>query len=98
MQKGRWVNAQWSADAKNTETYKATLTILAINRNELYTDISTTLSGMHIPIYAINAKLNKEKNSEMIVTVGITTIEQLKSLKNKLGKINGILSIERTGI
>ncbi len=98
LERERWVSAKWAENTKNTEIYKATLSILAINRNELYADISTTLSSMHIPIYSINARLNREKNSEIIVTVGITTIEQLKSLTAKIGRVNGILSVDRTGV
>ncbi len=91
----RWISVKWAASAK--AIYEAILDIVAQDRNSLIADITTAISASRIPIHEINAHNLKNGNASISVTLEIGGVEQLKNLVVKLKKIEGVVTVERTG-
>ena len=94
-QKGRWIGVSWADNY--SETYRSTLDIVAHSRNSLLADISVALANFRVPIHELNARELKNGNANIVATIGIGGIEQLKSIIQKVGKIEGVISVERSG-
>ena len=91
----RWINVIWAASP--SASYEASLDIIAEDRTALIADITTMLASNHISIREINTHILKNGNANVMLTVEISGMEQLKNLMQKLSKIPGIISVERTG-
>ncbi|MCM1055822.1 MAG: bifunctional (p)ppGpp synthetase/guanosine-3',5'-bis(diphosphate) 3'-pyrophosphohydrolase [Bacteroides sp.] len=91
----RWISVKWAASAK--ASYEAVLDIVAQDRTALLADISTAIASGRIPIHEINAHNLKNGNANITVTLEISGLEQLKNMIMKLRKIDGIITVERTG-
>lgn len=89
----RWINVSWSDSIK--ESYRATLDISALNRDALLVDLTTTFSNLHIPIFAMNAKITTDKRASVVTTIGVNNTEHLKNVINKLMKIRDVQAVER---
>lgn len=90
----RWVKAHWAGVVE--DVFKSTIEIIGTDRPGLLADISILFSNMHIPIHALNARELKNKNSEILVTISINSLELLRSILQRLSKIEGVLSVERS--
>ena len=93
--KERWRPAFWASNASSS--FRATIDIIAEDRTALIADITATIAGNRLPIHEINAHYLKNGNGNIIVTVEVSGIEQLKNIIQRLQKIQGIISVERTG-
>lgn len=92
--KGRWVNATW-AD-KTMEDYKSTLVLYASSGNGLLANVSVELNNMRVPLYDLHARRLKNGYNEIVMTIGIQTVEHLKSVIARLQKIPGVDNIQRS--
>ncbi len=93
----RWVNVKWAADSGARANYEATLDIIAQDRTALVADVTVAIAGARIPIHEINAHNLKNGNANIVVTLEISGLEQLKNIIVKLKKIDGVITVERTG-
>ena len=91
----RWINVFWASN--ETASYEATLDIIAENRNALVADITAAIAANRIPLHEINAHNLKNGNANVMLTIEVGGMEQLKQLMQKLNKIPGVISVERTG-
>lgn len=91
----RWISVQWATEGNTA--YKATLDIVSYDRNGLLADVSTVLAGIRIPIHEVSARELKNGNANIVVTIGIAGTEQLNGVINKLRKIEGVISVDRSG-
>ncbi len=94
-QKARWISAHWADDA--AVSYRATLDIVAHNRNSLLADISLTLANFRVPVHEVNARELKNGNANIVIGIGIAGVEQLKNIIQRLAKIEGVIAVERSG-
>ncbi|GAA6514006.1 bifunctional (p)ppGpp synthetase/guanosine-3',5'-bis(diphosphate) 3'-pyrophosphohydrolase [Merdimmobilis hominis] len=94
-QRERWVSAEWAQNATK-ESFKSTIDILASDRNSLLADVSITLSNMHVPIHALMAKELKDNQTSIQITLGISDLDQLRTIVANLCKINGVVSVQRS--
>lgn len=92
----RFIGVHWGKTATPTN-FRATIDIISHNGNSLLVDVGTVLSNSHIPINEMYAKELKNGNANLVLTISIPDIEQLKTIIQKLKKISGIISVERTG-
>jgi (p)ppGpp synthetase, RelA/SpoT family len=91
----RWLNAHWAGEVK--DEFKSTLHIVAGDREGLLADITQQLSNMHIFIHTLNSR--REKGTERAVisaTVSINGIQQLEAIIERVRKIDGVLTIDRS--
>ena len=92
----RWISVKWTDNVK--ESFQSTLTIHAIDRAQIVADIAMEIANMRLALHSISAREIKDGNCVVIITVSIESLEHLKSIIAKLSKINGVFSIERTGM
>ncbi len=91
----RWVKAHWVGEVK--DDFKSTLHIVAVDRGGLLADVTQQLSNMHIFIHALNCR--QERNSEnafIAATISISGLPQLQIIIDRLMKIPGVISIDRS--
>ncbi|MEE1012230.1 MAG: bifunctional (p)ppGpp synthetase/guanosine-3',5'-bis(diphosphate) 3'-pyrophosphohydrolase [Acutalibacteraceae bacterium] len=92
----RWINAYWDSNVR--EEFKCTLQIYCLNRIGLLADVSSLLANMRIMINDISTRNTKDGRAIVMVTVSVNGVEHLNTLVQKIDKIEGVLSIERSGI
>ncbi|MEG0854603.1 MAG: bifunctional (p)ppGpp synthetase/guanosine-3',5'-bis(diphosphate) 3'-pyrophosphohydrolase [Angelakisella sp.] len=90
----RWVQCIWASEVR--ETFKSTIEIIGSDRQGLLADVSIALSNMRLPIHTLLAREMKDHLSSIQVTIGISDLDELKSIIASLRKISGIISVERT--
>ncbi len=91
----RWVNAYWEGDVK--DDFKSTLHIVATDRAGLLADVTMQLSNMKIFIHSLNSRQEKGGvNAVISATISINGLPQLQNIIDRLSKIKGVLSIDRT--
>ena len=91
----RWVNAHWAGDVK--DDFKSTLHILAVDRAGLLADVTQQLSNMKIFIHALNSRQERGSGNAFIsATISINGLPQLQNIIERLGKIPGVISIDRS--
>ena len=96
-EKERWINVYW-ANGTESDSYNATLDIIAEDRTALIADITSAIAAGRLPIRQITAHQLKNGNGNIIVTVEVASLEQLNALISRICKIQGVISAERTGI
>ncbi|MBQ2848690.1 MAG: bifunctional (p)ppGpp synthetase/guanosine-3',5'-bis(diphosphate) 3'-pyrophosphohydrolase [Clostridia bacterium] len=92
----RWIAAYWDTNVK--EDFKCTLQLFCLNRIGLLADVSSLLANMRIMINDISTRNTTDGRAIVMVTVSVNGVEHLNSLVAKIEKIDGVLSIERSGI
>jgi len=92
----RWIKAYWDSNVR--EEFKCTLQIYCLNRIGLLADVSSLLANMRIMINDISTRNTKDGRAIVMVTVSVNGVEHLNTLVQKIDKIEGVLSIERSGI
>ena len=92
----RWVNAYWDKDIK--DEYKATLLITCISRIGMLADLTLELANIHVNIHNVSSRDTKDGRAEMYMTITVDGAEHLKNVMTRLKKINGVLSVERSGL
>lgn len=95
-QRPRWISARF-ADSIIQKGYRSTLDIVATDRNGIHADVSIVLANFRIQIHELNARELKNSNCNIVATIGIQDIEQLNNIIAKLEKIEGVISVERSG-
>lgn len=92
----RWVRVKWTG--KVNETFQSTLTIHAIDRPHMVADVTMEIANMRLALHSVSAREVKDGNCVVVITISIESVEHLKNIINRLSKINGVYSIERTGM
>ena len=92
---GRWVRVHWADHV--THAFKASLQVTSTDRYGLLADVSAALSAMRVMIHAVNARELKNGNALINLTVDATSSGQLQNIIARLGKINGVLDVRRSG-
>ena len=90
---GRWIGAHWAG--KPSSSFSATVQVLSFDREGLLADITTAIANMRVMIHGINARLLKNGNYEIDITVKVESAEHLQSIIHKIGAVNGVYSVER---
>ncbi len=91
----RWVNAYWEGEVK--DDFKSTLHIVALDRAGLLFDVTQQLSNMNIFIHSLNCRQEKNgPNAVISATISINGLPQLQTIIDRLSRVKGVLSIDRT--
>lgn len=94
-QKERWIRVDWAPEAQID--FRASLQIIATNRDGLAADVALAIANMRVPLHEISARGLKNGNAEVMLTISTQGKEHLLTICQKLGKICGVISVERTG-
>ncbi len=89
----RWIHVFWEKGADSH--YRSTLDIVTESKMGLLAQITTTLANFHVPIHEVNARELKNGNANILATIDIAGVEQLKNIMQKISKIDGVISVER---
>ena len=92
----RWVSVQWEDAIR--EEFKAELRVEATDRIELLADVTAQLAGMHVMIFGMQARETRDGKAEMLMTVGVNSVQHLQEVMTRLQRIRGITSVERSGV
>ena len=90
----RWVTAHWETSVDGD--FKASLQLYATNRQGLLADITTLLAQMHVMIHAINAREPHQDAVNVLLTLGVNSVEHLQTVTARLMHVPGVERIERT--
>ena len=92
----RWVDIQWT---ENSDTQMQTgFEVIAVDRVGLVYDITAVLLDARVPIVHSASRVLKNGNAMFEATVIISSTEQLNHLFEKLRKIKGVFSVDRSSI
>jgi GTP pyrophosphokinase len=94
-QRERWIKVRWAEDTP--VDFRSTLQILATDRDGLAMDVTLVVAGLHVPMHEIYARGLKNGNAEITLTISTQGREHLDTIIQKLQKIRGVLSVERSG-
>ena len=94
-QKERWIKVRWAPEAQ--VDFRASLQIIATNRDGLAADVALSIANMRVPLHEISARGLKNGNAEVLLTISTQGKEHLETICQKLSKIRGVISVERTG-
>ncbi len=92
----RWCDIQWSenSDAQLQTSFEVTAT----DRVGLVFDITAVLTEARIPIIHSASRILKNRNALFEATITIAGTEQLRNLFEKLRKIKGVISVDRSSL
>ena len=91
----RWLHAYW--DKEVHDEFKSTLLVTCFNRVGMLADVSVQFANMHVMIHDISTRYTKDGRFAVTVTITVNSIEHLKNVIAKIEKVDGVLSVERTG-
>lgn len=91
----RWIPAHW--EVGRSERFDSTVSIMSINCDGVLADLSVLLSNLHVSLHAMSARETKDGNCEILLTISVEGKEHLDNVIQRLSKVNGVYSVERTG-
>lgn len=89
----RWVNARWANNVK--EKFNSDMKILTMDKANIIAEITMQISYMHVEIQSFTLNKPNDGMAQIYMSVLIKNMEHLKSVINKISKINGVISVER---
>ncbi|MDR1565359.1 MAG: bifunctional (p)ppGpp synthetase/guanosine-3',5'-bis(diphosphate) 3'-pyrophosphohydrolase [Oscillospiraceae bacterium] len=89
----RWVPAKWKSKSANRE-YNCTIEIQGYERQGLIADISVAMANMHLSTSTWNSHISGDVTN-ITITFKTNSTEHVNTVKNKLEKIKGIISVKR---
>ena len=91
-----WINARWDTHVNNS--YRVTLAVTCMDRVGMLADLSAVIANMHVMIHSIFTKDSTDGRSTIYMTITVNGAEHLKNVCEKLRKIKGVLTTERSGL
>lgn len=88
----KFIPVHWVNSPNNR--YISSLKILAQNQDNIVAQITSELNQLNITINELNAKFLKNNNVNIVFSIWISHISQLKNIIQKLKKLTGIISID----
>ena len=79
------------------DEFKSTLLVTCFNRVGMLADVSVQFANMHVMIHDISTRYTKDGRFAVTVTITVNGIDHLKNVISKIEKVDGVLSVERTG-
>ena len=89
----RLIEVAW-ANAKKT-SYPSDLVVLATDRKMLLLELMNQISDSNLTVRAMNARLSKDGNAIINITLDIQNTEQLDRIINKLMRVEGVMEVDR---
>ena len=91
----RWIKVFWNSVVKTD--FNASLLLTVLSTKGMMNEIFGTLNSIHVAVQSINTRDTKDGRTLINITVNANSVEHLKSVMSRLGKINGVLSVDRSG-
>ncbi len=94
--KDRWLSACWAGVDEDT-SYRATIDVISLDRTGLIADVAMVFATNRIPVLELNAHNLKNGNASIVVTIEVVNMDQLNNVMAKVKKLDGVITVERTG-
>lgn len=95
LKRKRLINVEWSSGTQ--QTYPVLITVEAIDRHGLLSDIITVLTNEEVNVTAVNTLSNKKDNSaKMHVSLEVHGVDQLSRILNRISQINNVMDVKRS--
>ena len=97
-EKGRLIEAEWEADARDLpkdSLYRTEIHIYGNNRTGLLVDITKIFTERDIDINSINSKTSKQGIATITIIFGIRSKDELEGLVEKIRQVESVLDVER---
>ena len=92
----RWIRVYWNSSVKTEFAASMLLTCLA--GKTIMNDIFMALNAIHVTVQSINTRGTKDGRLLINLTINANSVEHLKSVMQRLGKLSGVLSVDRSGM
>lgn len=92
----RWLDIQWTEGSDSQ--LQTSFEVIATDRVGLVYDITAVLMESRVPIVHSSSRVLKNGNAMFESTIIISNMDQLKTLFDKIRKIKGVISVDRSTI
>ncbi|MGL5439302.1 MAG: RelA/SpoT family protein [Filifactoraceae bacterium] len=89
------VEVVWDSEDLSKKNFEVEIQVDADDRRGLFMDVSKLFSDEKIFVNGINARATKDGNAVMNILIEVSSKEQLKSIKNKIKRIEGVVDAFR---
>lgn len=90
----RLIEVSWHTNG-SAVTYPTEIIVIAHDRSDLLLEVINILSEAKLTCKAVNARVNKEGNAVINITIEIQDIEQLDRIIEKINKIKDVIEVSR---
>lgn len=94
MEPERLIEATWPESVGN-KSFVATMQIKTENIGGILASITTVISNLKIPITSASARVDKSETGTIIISVEISSIQQLNDVMTKINGISGVIEVFR---
>ncbi|MBR2496725.1 MAG: bifunctional (p)ppGpp synthetase/guanosine-3',5'-bis(diphosphate) 3'-pyrophosphohydrolase [Clostridia bacterium] len=94
MEQERLIEANWRTSTES-KPFAVSIQIMARNTNGLLVEITSALSSLKTQILSFNARTDKNNKAIVNISIQITSLSDLETVKRKLMQISGIEDIFR---
>lgn len=93
----RWVRVHWAGgEERSSSHYKVVLDVVGYDRIGILADIMACLSEARIMTHEASARVLKNGNSSIMLTISVAGTAELQGVITRLKKVQGILSVDRS--
>ena len=91
----RWIKVYWNSSLK--AEFSASILLTCLAGKMIMNDIFTALNSIHVTVQSINTRGTKDGRVLVNLTISANSVEHLKTVMARLGKLSGVLSVDRSG-
>ncbi len=91
----RWIKVYWNSSVK--AEFSASMLLTCLTGTTIMNDIFTALNAIHVTVQSINTRGTRDGRLLVNLTIAANSVEHLKSVMLRLGKLSGVLSVDRSG-
>ena len=90
----RLIDVEWE-DLKVGKSYDADICMVTIDRKHMFSDISRACEDMDVHISGVNAKSGKNEEVNIVLTLSLSSTQQMQKVLRTLRNIEGVLHVYR---
>ena len=90
----RFIDVEWE-DLKVGKSYDADICMVTVDRKHMFSDISRACEDMDVHISGVNAKSGKNEEVNIVLTLSISSTQQMQKVLRTLRNIEGVLHVYR---
>ena len=90
----RLIDVEWE-DLKVGKSYDADICMVTIDRRHMFSDISRACEDMDVHISGVNAKSVKNEEVNIVLTLSLSSTQQMQKVLRTLRNIEGVLHVYR---
>lgn len=92
--KDRWIKASWATT--ESKAFRASIEIVAVDRDDLLADVISLLSDMRVPILSMVARPTLNGHGAISMNISALNTEHMNNILTRLRKIRSVVSVTRS--